>query len=67
MFCKAGNEGCSMQLRPITNISGRPVLLFDWTGFEKQPDDLDEDSFLFLYMVSSVVVYNQLGYDPRGQ
>ena len=56
-----------MQLRQFSNSNGRPILLFDWQGFEKQPDDLDEDSFLFMYMVSSVVIYNQLAYEPRSQ
>jgi hypothetical protein len=67
VFCKAPNEGCNTQLRKITNSSGRPVLILDWQGYEKIPDDIDEDSFLFMYMVSSVIIYNQLGYDARAQ
>lgn len=67
VFCKAPNEGCNVQLRQFSNSAGRPILLLDWQGFEKQADSLEEDAFLLLYMISSVVIYNQLGYDQRSQ
>lgn len=65
VFCKVSSDGCNMQTREIYTATGRPILLLDWSGFDKSLDSLDEDAFLLMYSLSSLIIFNQIGYDLK--